>query len=67
MIIYHTAKFSCLRHCSSGDTMFLVLGGQDYECPASARHYCVTIKHIATILSQTKFQDVDTTNSGCVH
>ena len=33
MVSHHPAKFGGHRHCGSGDTMFLVVEGQDSTCP----------------------------------
>ena len=33
MVSHHPAKFGDHRHCGSGDTMFVVVEGQDSTCP----------------------------------
>ena len=51
MVSHHAAQSGDCRHCGSGDMMFLVVEGQESTCPASTRHYCLSLKDMTLKLT----------------
>ena len=62
---YHPVKFGCHSHCGSLGMMFLVIEEWDWTCP----HLNLPLLFISkahSMLTQTKFQDVDSIICWCV-
>ena len=47
MVSYHPVKFGGQRHCGSGDTMVIVVEGQDSTQRRLDRPLCLSLKHMA--------------------